>query len=105
MFHHGHAMEVAGKSVLLADDGLATGSTMEAAALSLRKRNAGHVVVAVPVASVSAVRRLEKAADQIEAIEVDPEFDAVGRYYDDFAQTSDEEVMALLKDAATTAPH
>jgi putative phosphoribosyl transferase len=97
LFHHGQALEVAGRSVLLVDDGLATGATMEAAVLSLRGRHAGRVIIAVPVASVSAVRRLEKVADAVETIEADSEFEAVGRYYEDFAQTSDDQVLALLQ--------
>ncbi len=88
--------ELAGKSVLLVDDGLATGATTEAAALSARKQGAAKVIVAVPVASQSAVRRLERVSDKVFALFVDPDFDAVGRYYDVFGQTSDAEVLHLL---------
>jgi len=85
-----------GKRVCLVDDGLATGATMEAAVLSVRKRGASKAIVAVPVASESARERLSRVADQVLAILVDPTFDAVGRYYQHFSQTTDEEVLDLL---------
>jgi putative phosphoribosyl transferase len=87
----------AGKSVLLVDDGLATGATIEAAALSVRKQNAARIVIAAPVASASAVERLRRVADDVRVLLVDPEFDAVGRYYETFAQTTDEEVLSVLQ--------
>jgi putative phosphoribosyl transferase len=96
-FHGGIKRALAGKAVLLVDDGLATGATMEAAVLSARKQEARAITVAVPVASTNAVERLARVADEVIALEVDPDFDAVGRYYDVFSQTSDEEVVALLK--------
>ncbi|HOB33691.1 MAG TPA: phosphoribosyltransferase family protein, partial [Verrucomicrobiota bacterium] len=86
--------------VLLVDDGLATGSTMEAAAVSLRQRGASKIIVAIPVASVEAVARLRTVADDVRAILVDPDFDAVGPYYEVFPQTTDEEVMKLLRTVA-----
>lgn len=98
-FHCGVKQGLAGKSVLVVDDGLATGATMEAAVLSARKQGAGAIIVAVPVASTNAVERVERVADDVMALFVDPDFDAVGRYYDSFSQTSDEEVVALLKSA------
>jgi len=54
----------------------------------------------VPVASTKAVERLRRVADDVLALVVDPDFEAVGHYYDEFSQTSDEEVIALLRDAA-----
>jgi putative phosphoribosyl transferase len=95
-FHHA-ASELGGRSVLLVDDGLATGATMQAATTSARKQGASRVVVAVPVASPNAVARLERHADDVMALWVDPDFDAVGRYYEVFSQTTDEEVLALLR--------
>jgi putative phosphoribosyl transferase len=95
-FHPEGAPDLTGKAVLLVDDGLATGATTEAAVLSARKGNAGVVVVAAPVASTGAVERLARVADEVRVLCVDPDFDAVGRYYDVFAQTTDEEVMAVL---------
>jgi putative phosphoribosyl transferase len=98
-FHIGPRWDLAARSVLIVDDGLATGATMEAAVLSARKRGAREIIVAVPVASVSAVERLKRVADGVMALQVDPEFDAVGSYYESFSQTTDEEVAALLKSA------
>src|SRR2546426_1768626 len=91
------ALALTDKSVLLVDDGLATGATAEAAVVSARKRGARNVLVTVPVASDSACARLSRVANEVLALSVDPEFDAVGRYYERFTQTSDEEVMELLK--------
>ncbi len=95
-FHRDRAPDLQGKAVVLVDDGLATGSTTEAAVLSARKQSAKRVIVAAPVASTHAVDRLRKIADEVLALYVDPGFDAVGRYYDAFAQATDEEVLALL---------
>jgi len=96
-FHPGPLPEVSGKSLILVDDGLATGATTEAAVLSVRKRNARQIVVAAPVASTNAVERLDRVAHQVEVLFVDPDFDAVGRYYESFSQTTDEEVLELLR--------
>jgi len=98
-FRHG-PLDLNARAVLLVDDGLATGSTTEAAVLSARKQNASKVIVAAPVASTNAVERLEKVADEVRALWVDPEFDAVGRYYEVFSQTTDEEVIDLLRTEA-----
>ena len=98
-FHRGHTLTLADKSVLLVDDGLATGATTEAAVLSAKKQGARAVIVAAPIASAHAVERLSAVATDVIAIEVDPAFDAVGRYYDEFSQTTDEEVLELLKAA------
>ena len=98
-FHRGGAPDLAGKSVLLVDDGLATGATTEAAVAAARKQKARKVVVATPVASASAMDRLKRVADEVKALVVDPCFEAVGQYYDEFSQTSDEEVLALLEAA------
>ena|SRR5437879_3972044 len=86
-----------GRSVVLVDDGLATGSTTEAAVLSARKEGARKIIVAAPVASTNAVERLARVADEVRALWVDPDFDAVGRYYDNFSQTTDTEVLDLLR--------
>src|SRR5439155_8570500 len=103
-FHREGGPELSGKAVLLVDDGLATGSTTEAAVLSARKQNASKVIVAAPVASTNAAERLEKVADEVEALWVDPDFDAVGRYYEVFTQTTDEEVLDLLRAQAASGP-
>jgi predicted phosphoribosyltransferase len=90
-------LDLNGKTVLLVDDGLATGATTEAAVLSAKQRGAAKVIVSAPVASTSAVERLRNVADEFFALVIDPEFDAVGRYYDVFSQTTDDEVLDLLR--------
>jgi predicted phosphoribosyltransferase len=95
-FHPRGAPALAGKTVLLVDDGLATGATTEAAVLSVRKQSALSIVVAAPVASTHAVERLARVADEVRVLIMDPDFEAVGRYYDVFTQTTDEEVLELL---------
>jgi predicted phosphoribosyltransferase len=99
-FHLSDAPVLHNKIVLLVDDGLATGATAEAAVLSARQQSASRIIVAAPVASRNAVKRLRRVADDVLALDVDPDFAAVGQYYDEFSQTSDEEVIALLRDAA-----
>ena len=99
-FHRQHPPDVSGKSVLLVDDGLATGATTEAAVLSVRKQNAKRIVVAAPVASTNAVERMQRVSDDVQVLLVDPDFDAVGRYYEEFSQTTDDEVVELLKGAS-----
>lgn len=89
-------LDLAGKTVLLVDDGLATGLTMLAAAEWLNRLGVARVVVAVPVASTSAVAVVQPAADEVVAVSVPSGFYAVGQYYDRFGQTEDAEVMALL---------
>jgi putative phosphoribosyl transferase len=95
-FHGVPSFECRGKTVLLVDDGLATGATTEAAVRSARNQFARRIIVAAPVASTHAVTRLQLAADEVVTLLIDPDFDAVGRYYDKFPQTTDEEVIGLL---------
>jgi predicted phosphoribosyltransferase len=95
-FHREGLPDLTSKRVILVDDGLATGATTEAAVQSVRRRNASVVVVAVPVASTNAIERLQRVADQVRALVIDPGFEAVGSYYEYFNQTSDEEVIELL---------
>jgi predicted phosphoribosyltransferase len=96
-FHPEGRLRLAGLRVLILDDGLATGATMEAAVRSAISQNARHVTVAVPVASASAHERLARVADAVVALVTDEDFAAVGCYYKEFAQTADEEVLALLR--------
>ena len=98
-FHLKGTPNLTGKAVLLVDDGIATGATTEAAVLSAKKRNASTVVVAAPVASTSAVDRLARVADEVRVVCVDPAFEAVGSYYETFSQTTDEEVIRVLKES------
>jgi len=89
-------LDVAGRTAIVADDGLATGATMEAAVRALRALGAARVVVAVPVASVEARERIAALADEVYCLETPPYFSAVGQWYRDFDQTSDREVTELL---------
>ncbi|HWF19137.1 MAG TPA: phosphoribosyltransferase family protein [Verrucomicrobiae bacterium] len=98
-FHHEGELSLAGKNVAIVDDGLATGATAEAAVLSAKKQKARKVIVAVPVASPDGIRRLGVVADDVIALVVDPDFVAVGQYYQYFPQTTDEEVQSLLHPA------
>lgn len=92
------APAIAGRPVLLVDDGVATGLTLSAAVHSLRRRGASHITVAAPVASPSAEEALRRIADQVVIIWVDPLLRSVSQYYDVFDQTSDEEVIQALQD-------
>lgn len=95
-FHLHGSPDIFGKRVILVDDGLATGATTEAAARSVRKRGARHLIIAAPVASRNAMERLSRVADSVRALISDPEFEAVGAYYEQFDQTDDREVLDLL---------
>ncbi len=84
------------RTVILVDDGLATGSTMEAAILALRRQAPLRIVVAVPVGARETCERLRVLADEVVCAQTPEPFDAVGLWYDDFGQTSDDEVNRLL---------
>ena len=94
------AFRVAGRSVVLVDDGLATGATMEVAVRALRELGATTVVAIAPVASVEARDRVAAVADRTFFLAVPRYFNAVGQWYADFSQTSDSEVIAALAGAA-----
>lgn len=89
-------IELAGKTVILVDDGIATGASMRAAVRAIRAASPAKIVVAVPVAPPSACRRVAEVADDFVCIWAPPSFMAVGEYYRDFRQTSDDEVRKLL---------
>lgn len=93
-------LDLEGKTVILVDDGLATGATMRAAALALRKYKPARVVVAVPVASAETCDEFRADVDEIVCALTPSPFHAVGLWYDDFSQTSDEEVRELLRDSS-----
>jgi putative phosphoribosyl transferase len=94
------APEIRGRTIILVDDGLATGSTMRAAVAALRQQAASHIVVAVPVSAVDTCRSLAAEVDEIVCARMPQPFYAVGLWYEDFDQTSDEEVRELLARAA-----
>ncbi|HYY68584.1 MAG TPA: phosphoribosyltransferase [Terriglobales bacterium] len=98
-------LEVSGRTVIPVDDGLATGSSMRAAIAALRQRGPAKVVVAVPVAPPSTCRELQSEADQVVCAVTPMPFYAVGQWYRDFTQTSDEEVRRLLDLANQAAEH
>jgi putative phosphoribosyl transferase len=85
-----------GLDVIVADDGIATGSTMKAALASVKNRGAASITVAVPVGPPSTIDELEKMADRVVCIYKPEFFQAIGEFYRDFNQTSDEEVIGLL---------
>ncbi|MBK6426351.1 MAG: phosphoribosyltransferase [Blastocatellia bacterium] len=93
-----------GCTVILVDDGLATGSTMLAAVKAVRQKNAARVIVAVPVGAAEACAQLGRVADECVCAAKPEPFIAVGRWYHDFTQTSDEEVRSLLQHAYIHRP-
>lgn len=92
-------LNVGGRTVIIVDDGLATGSTMRAAVQALRSMGPARIVVAVPVGAQSTCEVLENEADEVVCLRTPEPFQAVGLWYDDFAQTTDEEVQDLLAGA------
>jgi putative phosphoribosyl transferase len=85
------------RTVILVDDGLATGSTMRAAAVALRSLGAARLVAAVPVAPKESCDAMREVVDEVVCASVPERFQAVGEWYDDFSQTSDQEVSELLR--------
>jgi predicted phosphoribosyltransferase len=92
-------VEVGGRTVILVDDGLATGATMHAAALAVRGQNPARIVVAVPVAAERTCDEFRSEVDETVCVLTPDSFMAVGLWYDDFAPTSDDEVRELLESA------
>ena len=90
-------LDVNGKIVLLVDDGVATGATMEAAIKSLRSLSAQKIVVVVPVGPPDSMAKLESIADEVVCLATPQSFYAVGQFYEEFGQTSDEEVISLMQ--------
>lgn len=89
--------DVKGKTAILVDDGAATGATMKAAILSARAACAGRVVVAVPVAAPEVAAEFRKLADDFVCLETPEGFLAVGEYYGDFSEVTDDDVVRILK--------
>ncbi|HET8985234.1 MAG TPA: phosphoribosyltransferase [Trueperaceae bacterium] len=90
-------LDVAGLTVVLVDDGVATGATMLVALRALRQRGARRLIAAVPVGAPDSLERLRTAADEVVCLLKPPDLVSVGQWYDDFSQTTDAEVAALLK--------
>ncbi|MCA1405475.1 phosphoribosyltransferase [Ensifer sp. IC3342] len=88
-----------GRTVIVVDDGVATGSTVKVAVKALRKARTGKIILAVPVAPSNALEQLKAEADDVICLQAPDEFRAVGLHYVDFDQTSDEEVTRLLEEA------
>ena len=90
-------LELKNKTIFLIDDGLATGLTMAVAIAEVRGQNPAKIILAVPVAPPETVERLRSKVDDILVLSIEPMFFAVGQFYEDFPQTTDEEVKKLLK--------
>jgi predicted phosphoribosyltransferase len=94
---HAPAPDIRGKTVILADDGIATGSTMRAAVAAIRKHNPASIIIAVPTAPASSYSELGAEADELVILTTPEPFYAVGQAYQIFDQTSDEEVRELIE--------
>jgi putative phosphoribosyl transferase len=94
---------VADRTVILVDDGIATGGTVRSALRALRRSRARRVILAVPVAPAQAIAALNPEADEVVCLATPEPFHAVGQHYGDFAQTTDEEVIALLTKSRAAA--
>ncbi len=90
-------LDLKNRDIIIVDDGIATGSTMKAALASVRKSGAKTITVAIPVGPVSTIRELEKMADRVVCLYTPEPFYAIGEFYEDFAQTENEEVAELLR--------
>ncbi len=100
LFRGGRAeFSIRGKTVIVVDDGLATGSTMKAAVAALRRLEPERIVVAVPVAAASTFAEIRRLADDCVCVSTPPGFSAVGNWYFDFRQTTDREVCELLEES------
>ncbi|HNX28203.1 MAG TPA: phosphoribosyltransferase family protein [Syntrophomonadaceae bacterium] len=94
------AIDVAGKKVLLVDDGIATGFTVKAAINYLRRLKASKVFITVPVSSINAYHDVYKTADHVLVLEIPENFYAVGQFYEDFSEVEDKQVINILKESA-----
>lgn len=100
--------EVAGRTAIVVDDGIATGATMRAALIAIRRAGPAHLVLAAPVAPPDTIEKLAREVDEVVCLATPWLFFAIGRFYDDFHQVSDQEVIDLLERAqawvGSTAP-
>ena len=90
-------MDLKGKTVIITDDGIATGATMQAAIWAVHNEEPQQIIVALPVGPPDRLPALEKSADKIICLQAPLMFSAVGQFYANFEQTSDEEVIAVLQ--------
>jgi putative phosphoribosyl transferase len=97
-------LQLRGCTVILVDDGLATGATMSVAAKAVRKQDPGRIIVAVPVGAPQVCHEMQREADEVVCYCTPDPFYAVGLWYEDFSQTSDEEVEKLLEEARKWHP-
>lgn len=95
---------LAGQVVIVVDDGIATGATMKAALRAIRQRGPSKLALAVPVAPVDALAELRPEVDDLVCLDTPEPFDAIGCFYRDFSQVSDEEVVAILARFPTGVP-
>jgi len=93
-----------GRSVIVTDDGIATGSTMIAALQTVKAQKAREIIVAVPVASPDRLGEVRRWCDEVVCLLTPETFWAIGQFYEDFTQVEDEEVIKLLGEFAPTAP-
>jgi putative phosphoribosyl transferase len=98
---HTGAPKIEGRTVILVDDGIATGSTVRAAARALKLQKPARVIIAAPVAAPDSVQMLGAEADEVFTLMQPESFHAVGQWYEDFSATEDEEVAKLLADSAS----
>jgi putative phosphoribosyl transferase len=98
------AIDPAGRSLIVVDDGVATGMTMQAALRHLKRRGPSRLIAAVPVAPREAVAMLRREADEVVCLTSPRRFGSVGAFYGDFGQVTDEEVAAMLQESAARAP-
>lgn len=104
LYRAGHApLDIAGRTAIVVDDGIATGATMRVALQATRRRNPAWLVLAAPVAAPDTLAALRPEVDEIVCIEAPPALGAIGFYYADFRQVSDEEVADILARAARQA--
>jgi len=97
-------LAVAGKTVILVDDGIATGSCILAAITAVRRQGAARIVVAIPVAPATACNAIRMEADEVISVAEPETFLAISQWYEDFSQTSDDEVCALLERSSSSMP-
>ncbi len=98
------AMDMRGRTVILVDDGLATGSTMRAAICAIRAQKPSRIVVAVPVGAKETCAQVASQVDELVCFLMPQSFRSVGEWYDDFSQTTDEQVLELMRSFEKTTP-